>query len=808
MMLQNYFKVACRAILRQKTYSLINVSGLAVGFAAFFLILQYIHYEMSFDQFHENESSLYRIVTHDKKDKSEQVAGSFAGMTPFIKNNFPEVKHIVQFFKWPANTGVILQSDHKVFNERNYFFTGKEFFQVFSSLLIQGDESSCLTNPNSIVLSERMATKIFGSTDILGKELVNLNRKDPLVVTGIMRDIPRNSSFDVDIVMPMEGEWVPEEEFLWKYPNWWTYVSIDKAKNSELLEANLNVSLQKQHRDNPEVLKTISVLQPISDVHFESPLKRDIKPSGHKMLVYALGLVALIILVLAWINYINLEISRFISRIKEAGIRRIVGSAKIDLILQFFIQYACVNVLAFLVAIPLVYFSLPYYEYVTGISINSDSFISPRLLTIALSFFIVGIILSGLYPAILLSGFSPIQSLKGKLGNVSRPFLRKSLLSFQFICSVTLMTFLFVIFKQLDFMRSKEKNMSLNQILTVYNPTNYTSLENATRKESNEVFRNKLLQHSGIDKLSTSSVIPGEPIGFTYVDLAKRSLTEPDRQVPYKVVYIDYDYFSIFGIKFKAGSNYTPDHAILSLVVSESTAKELGFASAEEAIGKEIYFMEEEWEKWRIIGVVEDYRHESVKSPVYPVIFRSHRNKGQMVYYSIRLSEGSNVSEAIAFAENTWKEVWPEKPFNYFFMDQYYDQQFKTEIHFGRTFGLFATVAIFLACLGILGMTLFEASSRIKEISIRKVLGASTVSILSLLSRSHLQVICVAALISTPLVYYLSEEWLSSYPVRMNWSVAIIFVPVTIVLVLVLFTSGFQLWKTSQTNPADNLKYE
>jgi len=806
MMLQNYFKTAWRNIVRNKVYSFINVCGLAVGMAAFFLIIQYINFETSYDQFHENKNTLYRIITTQKTDHT---AGTFVGTSFFLKEHFPEVKHVVPFFKWPANTGVILSSNNKVFNERNYFFTGPEFFEVFSSLLQQGDAASCLKNPNSVVLSNRMAMKIFGTTDVVGKEIANLNRDVPQVITGVMLDLPENSHFDADVIIPMEGEWVPDKEYYWKYPNWWTYITIDEKTDVKDLELRINDAIAKDQKDNPEVKDTYANLQSINDIHFSPPLQRDIKPAGNRTLVYALTSIAIIILLLAWINYINLETSRLITRTKEVGIRRIVGSAKSELILQFFIQYTCVNTLAAIVACMLVYISMPYYQYITGVPVTSVGAVASWIWITAFALFIMGTLISGIYPAVLLARFNPAQSLKGKLGNISKPVLRRSLLSFQFVSSITLMAFLFVIFQQLDFMRNSNTNMSLDRILTVYNPTNYTSKENSTRKKANESFRNKLIQHSGIARLSTSSVIPGEPVGFTYVDLAKRSLDDRDRQVPYKVIYIDYDFIPMYGIKLKAGRNYAEasgDH--LSLVVSESTIRELGFKSAEEAIDQEIYFMEDEWEKWKIIGVVEDYRHESVKSPIYPTIFRLHRNKGQMVYYSMQLNEGISSSEAIAFAEKTWKETWPEKPFDYFFMDQYYDKQYKAEVHFSRVFGLFTIVAALLACLGILGLTLFEANARLKEISIRKVLGASASSLVALLSRDHIRILSTSFLLATPLIFFVAKEWLSTYAVRVTISPIVFLLPLGIILLIVILTSGFQTVKAANANPVDHLKNE
>lgn len=437
----------------------------------------------------------------------------------------------------------------------------------------------------------------------------------------------------------------------------------------------------------------------------------------------------------------------------------------------------------------------------------------PWLWVISLGIFCLGTLVTGIYPAVLLLKFNPIALLKGKLtGSIQGVFLRKSLLIFQFVASLTLIAFLIVISRQLDFMRKVNGNVNLSQILTVYNPTNYSAYEDSLRQEKNTEFRNRLLQNPAVQNLTTSSAIPGEPVGFTYVDLAKRSLSDPNKLIPYKVIYIDYDFLDVFGLKLKAGRNYSRDRGEdnnkLSLVVTESTARELGFGSIEEALDKEIYFMEDDWDKWKIIGIVEDYRHESVKNPIYPTIFRLHRNKGQMVYYSALLNVTSHPKEVVSAVEKAWKETWPEKPFDYFFLNTYYDQQYKSEIHFSRIFAFFSSVAIFISCLGVLGMTLFEANTRLKEISIRKVLGASVTSLVTLLIRNYFKLVGVASLIAMPVIYFSGTEWLKTYPIHESIPWIAFLVPLLIIVLLIAITCGFQTVKAAQTNPVDNLKYE
>ena len=820
-MLQSYFKFAYRHLMKSKVFSLLNVTGLAVGLASAFLIIQYLDFELGYDQFHRNKNEIFRVSTdqYENGNLINSTAGTFYGAGAFMKENFPEVENVTRFYRWPANTGIVFMAGNTIYNERNYLFAEPDFFKVFPSMLLKGDPGKCLTDPRSIIMSKRLAEKLFGTSDAIGKTVFGLDRqKQIFTVTAIMNNLPANSHFDADLILRYEKDWVPAEP--WKYLGELTYVTIREGTPMTEFEVRVNTALKKNQLSNPDFKDAHVTLQPVTDIHLYPHAKGfylhangELKGSGDIRLVYALGTAFLVILLMAWINYVNLETSRYIARLKEVSIRRIVGSSKFQLIIQFLVQYFIICVLSFFLAAVTMYLLLPYYPVLTGIPLDSVTVSMPRLWIWASVYVGAGILLAGIYPAIVLINFNPVATLKGKVGEIpGGGFLRRSLLTFQFVSSLVLLAFLLVINRQLDFMRVTNKNMSLDRVLNIYNPTNYSAYEDSLRKEKNEVFRNNLLQNPAIANLSTSSVIPGEPIGFTYVDLAKRSLGDPDRQIPYKVVYIDYDFIPVFGLKLKAGRNFIDasgeDRNFGSLIVTESTIRELGFLSVEDAIDKEIYFQEDKWDKWKIIGIVEDYRHESVKTPVYPTIFRLHRNKGQMVYYSVLLSPDTNVDEAVRLVEKTWKEVWPEKSFDYFFGDQHYDLQYKSEIHFGRVFSIFAGVAMFISFLGILGMTLFETQTRLKEISIRKVLGATVTNLVALLSRRYFTISLFATVIALPLTYWAASQWLANYPVRIQFSPWFFAIPVVALVFVVFMASVLQTIRAANANPVDNLKYE
>jgi putative ABC transport system permease protein len=462
----------------------------------------------------------------------------------------------------------------------------------------------------------------------------------------------------------------------------------------------------------------------------------------------------------------------------------------------------------------LIYLLLPLFSDITGAVFTSAGIWVTWLWKSVLVFFAIGSILSGIIPAIILVQINPAASVKGQIANGIRgAAMRKPLLVFQFVSSSVLIAFVFVVTHQLAFMRGEKTNLALSQVVTVYNPTNYSAYENNSRQERNEVLRNSMMKDPSILNMTTSSAIPGEPVGFTYVDLAKRSLNDPDRQIPYKVIYVDYDFLNVYGLKLKAGRNYSPefgkDTNWESLVITERAVRDLGFRSNEDALNQEIHFMaESEWRKYTIVGVVEDYRHESVKVPVYPTIFFLHQNRGQMVYYSLMIDKNADQKKTIDYIHATWKKVWPEKPFQYFFMDSHYDQQFKSEMFFARIFGWFSGIAALIACLGIFGITLFESNSRSKEISIRRVLGATALNLFRVLTKDHIRLSLLSLLIAYPIIYYWSNEWLNEYPVRIGVAPLFFIAPPLLLLMMVAGISFWQTIKMTRANPVDHIKYE
>lgn len=814
-MIESYFRIALRQLSKHKVFTAINILGMTVGLTAFVLIAQYIDYEMTFDRFHANVNQIVRL-NYEKHKNGEVVqasSGTFYGAGDFARDNFPEVRQVARFYKWPAHTGIVLRASDRIFNEKNYFFADSTFFELFSSLLIRGDAATCLDDKHAVVLSERAAIKMFGTTDVLGKSIDRLDIKDYIVIVkGVFRDLPENSHFDADIILPWDTDWRPERKHYWKFPNHWTYMLLDPATNVTAFETKLNESLHAEHRDNPDVMESWIPVQRLTDIHFEGHANDEIKANGSKVNVYALGMAALAILLISWINYVNLESARFLTRIREVGVRRVIGSSSFDLLIQFFLQYVCLCIPVVILAAGLIWFVQPAYAEMTGVTMGFPALGSIAWLSAAIAL-LAGMMVTGLFPVIALARLNPILSLKGKISSMGNVVSRRVLLTIQFSVSLVLMAILFVVSDQLTFMREQDQWAGMDKVLTFPNPTTYTRLEDSLRKEKFEAFRNELLSHSGIADVAASSAIPGEEVGFTYENFTKRTQNAPDDGTSFKVIFGDDSFIPVYGINLLAGRNYDYKNAEdlnnNTIILNESGIRALGFASVEAAIDQDIYFMVTfDWKKYRIIGVMDDYHHESVKEQVLPMILYFNLRTYQMAFYSVRIDGKASVSEAIENVDASRRKVWPEKTFEYTFMDQRFDRQYKSEIRLSSIFRLFSGLAILLACLGILGITLFEAQARLKEVGIRKVLGASILNLIRLLTQSYIQVAMLAGAMAMPLIYLAAQKWLSDYPIRIPLSPWFFAVPLLLLLTLVVVSSAYQTYRAAASNPVDQLRHE
>jgi len=820
-MFQTYFKIACRHIMKGKTFALINTVGLSVGITSFFLIVQYVSFELSYDQFHKNKDEIYRVAyaQNENGELKNKSAQNFIGISKLIKDHFPEVKASTGFGRTSSYAGFLFSYHNKLYYEPEPFYqTDSSFFSVFPSLLLKGDPSSVLKDPHDLVISEKMAKKLFGDMDPIGKRIENKSPSyadvSDFLIAGVMKDMPENSHFHMNFAALLHKSEVTIPNY-WNGPKLFTYMTLRSETDPKRIADRLNLLIRDLEKENPKTKGTQVFLQPISDIHLHSDLHDELEVNGSEILVYILSTIGIITLILAWINYVNLETARFIARTKEVGIRRIIGSGKSDLALQFLVEYFCIAMLAACVAFILLQLILPYFGDLTGVPISNIQWSAAWTWFVAFGVFLAGSMIAGAYPALFLLKLNPIAASKGSFGRPNRGgSIRKSLIVIQFTSVLVLLAIVLVIQQQLDYMRITNKKIEVDKVISVRNPTVYANDDDSINYQDYKELENKVLENSMIKNVTSSSAIPGMEIDETFINRMKRSRSDPDNPTRYKILFVDYNFIPFYGIKLKAGRNYSLERGDEenwnTVILNEAAIHALGFSSAQEAIDQEIDFLlwGGKFEKYKIVGIVEDYHHEAIKKAIQPTILSLNHGRFQDVFYSIKLKQGSNPQEALAHIERSWKEVFPNKSFDYFFLNEYYDRQFKSEEHFGSVFGLFAVTSVFIACIGILGMTLLEANSRLKEISIRKVLGATVSNLLTLLSKDYFNLVFTATIISIPLIYFIASEWLNNYPSRIEISAWFFLLPVIAILLLVILVSGFQTIKAAKANPVDNLKYE
>lgn len=816
-MIRSFFIVAYRNLVRNKTYSFINMAGLAVGMAAFFLIVQYVSFEMSYDTFH-GKTEIYRVAHQQVQGGvKNNSALNYIGIRKLVHDNFPEIKSFTGFESVPANTGFLFGYKNKMHMEFGNFITAdSNFFKVFPTLLKEGDPDKILKDPHNLIISESIAKKMFGDERAIGQELINYQDFIPgpnFIVAGVMRDLPDNAHFHASFVSPIEASYLSASEY-WTRPTLHTYLTLPSGADAVLVENKLNAILKHVQKTHPSTQGASVFLQPVTSIHLNSSLNDELEPGGSQKLIYVLSFIGVLILIVAWINYINIEISRFLSRVREIGVRRIIGSGKEYLVIQFLVEFFCVNLVAIILATGIVLMVFPHFAYWTGIPITTLQLSTTEVWLGALAVFIAGTLIAGIYPALYLLRLDVALSLKGKFKTSTRAHMQSTMMLVQFVVSLVLVGFLLVVYQQLEHMRLTNKKIELDYVISLRNPTAYADELMEQKEAYYKAFESRLLQNPNMSMMTGSSAIPGAEIGFTLVDNLKRHSGDPYDPTRKKLLFVDYNFIPLFGLNLKAGRNYSVEaegqDASGKIILNESAIRSLGFTTADEAIGQVVSLPLWDWLKpdYEIIGVVADYHHESIKKEICPTIFFLNQGKFQQVFYSIKIKPGSNPQQALASIEKAWKGIFPEKPFEYFFLNDYYDQQFKSELHFARTFSFFGGVAVFLACLGVLGMTLYEANSRQREISIRKVLGASLENLIALLYKRYFRLILIAIMLSVPITYMTAGKWLSFYPVKIGITVIFFLLPVLLLIGIIILASGIQTYRTANSNPVNHLKYE
>jgi putative ABC transport system permease protein len=807
-MLRNYFKIAWRNIKRQKGYSLINIIGLSIGVAACLLILQYVSFELSYENFQANKDRIYR-VKQDRYDNgklsTEWAAGAYAVGNSF-KDAIPEIEDYV---KVVGGRSSIAEVNNEPMQLKKVFLVTNSFFSVFTYPLIAGDKTKALVEPFTAALSETTAKTLFGNTNVIGKTL-RLNRRDNYNITAVYKDAPANTQLKPDVLLSYATfiKWNTDStgrgpETAWLWDGCLTYLLLRPGADPHVVEKKFKPVVDKFTADDMKRFNAAVTysLMPLTDVHLYSHYMGEPESNGDGKTVYLLLGIAFFIVVIAWVNYINLATARAINRAKEVGIRKTVGSQRTQLIFQFLSESALLNAFSILLAILIVLVAIPGFNQLSGQNLSFTLFAKNNFWLGLIALFIVGTFFSGLYPAFVLSGFKPIEVLKGKMTTTSKgSLLRKGLVVFQFTASLFLLIGTLAVYKQIQFMRKQSLGINIDQTLVVKPPT---VLTDSTYMRNMTALRETLRQQTSVKGVTISTSIPGESVDWNAGGI-KLVGTDESTQKQYRVIGVDYDYMKSYGIKLIAGRIFSKDfgsddHAV---IFTKKGFEQLGLNKPEEAVGKKIDF----WgEQYTIVGIADDFHQQSLRESFEPLIFRLIPDvKG---YLSIKTT-ASNASQTIAQVKASWNKFFPGNTFEYFFLDDHFDQQYKADQRFGQVFGLFTSLAILVACLGLFGLASFTTVQRTKEIGIRKVLGASVLQILQLLYREFALLLIIAFVLAVPIAWYVVSNWLQGYAFRIDihWSYFVI--PFAAILIIALLTVSFQSVKAALANPVKSLRTE
>ncbi len=821
-MLKNNFKTALRALLKNKVYSFINIFGLSIGICGALLIAFYVHFESSYDGFVDNAQNKYRVsLAYDLNGEDVyHSAENYPPVGPTMVKDFPEVVGWAHAYNMGSKNNVVITYEEGMgepvkIKHRRFLYASPTFLEMFSAEMIAGDAETALKDPFTIVISESTAKKYFGDDNPMRKRLRlrddDFNNENCLV-TGVYKDVPSNSHLKYDALISTSTLYGRFDGAPRRYRDGWvrkdfySYIEVLPGTDIKALEAKFPAMISSYM---PELAERNAAhkmyLQPLQRIHLVSQLADEAEQNGDGESIIFLTVIAVFIIVIAWVNYINLATARSLDRAKEVGIRKVLGSQKQQLIYQFLIESFTINALAMTLALGMVTAILPTFLEVSGIPKTVSVWSSDFFWLLATAILLTGSFLSGIYPAFVLSSFKPVSTLKGKFRNSnSGVLLRKGLVIFQFATSAALIIGTLVVREQMNYMKEADLGFDKEQVIVVERAAIADTTDGGRNRQITN-FLEQLKQKPGVLQATSSGVVPGKKLRF---QADARSYNKPAGETyPLQFAGGDYDLLETLGMEIVAGRNFSrefPRDLDTALLVTRSAVSALGFKDPEEIINKAITI--ETFDATAlVIGVVEDYNHESLKVKAAPTVFVLNRFWAE--YFLIRV-DAKSAQAAIADIESVWNYVYAGNPFDFFFLDQFFDRQYRSEEQFQSLFSAFSILAIVIGCLGLFGLSSFSAMQKQKEVGIRKVLGATVKSIFMLQSKEYLIIIGIANIIAWPLVYFAMDSWLQSFEnrVAINW----LFFAVTLVLVgvIALGTISFQTVKSARLNPVRTLRSE
>lgn len=803
-MFKNYFKITYRNFTRQKVYSFLNVSGLAIGITCAILIFLYIQDELSYDRFHTKSDRIYRVLEHFESDGVGEHSASLPFPTgPTLKNDFPrQVEHVVRLFNFQSPTLALANREaDKAFNESRLFFADSTFLSVFDFELIAGDRASALDEPNSILITKSMARKYFTGEDPMGKTLEYQGRQN-LKVTGVLEDAPDNAHFQFDFIVsfsslkPWFGGNYPRS---WYWNPCWTYVVLEENTSEDDLASFFPDFVSKYF---PEFIRedVDLELQPLHDIHLYSKLDYEIQANSNVANIYIFGSVAVFVLLIAGINFINLSTARATKRAKEVGVRKSLGSARSQLITQFVFESVVLTYLSVVIALVIVFLLLPPFNILVEKSITTGALFNSTFLLGLIGLGLVIGLLSGFYPAFVLSSFKSISVLKGAHQKTKGLNFRRVLVTAQFSISIFLIIGTIIGFNQLGFLQNQDNGFDQENIVMV-------PVIRSPMGQHYENFRSLALQSPHI--LSVTAV--EEIVGAKH-QVGNYQFEGMDKSRPFPRFNVRHDFAETMNIDLVAGRDYTRDMITddtLALVVNESLVKAMDWGTPEEAINKRFYRRGEL--KGKVVGVLKDYHFVSKHHEIGPIVIDLNMNPRAfnlfIKYLAVKV-DGQHVQEAVSDLESSWRELLPNRPFDFFFLDDQLNQSYKAEQKLSQVTIIFSVFAIFVACLGLFGLATFSIERRTKEIGVRKVLGITTAQIIVLLSKEFFYLIVIAFVVAIPVSYFFIQEWLNGFAFRIDLQFWPFIVAGMATMLIAGLTIAFHARRASAINPASTLKYE
>lgn len=813
-LLKNYFKIAFRSYYRNKGTTIMNLAGLAVGVAAFFLIVLYISYEKSYDKFHPDSQNIYRIHYKYFKDGAERfsTASTVPAIAGALKQNFSEVIDYARITREFLEYCAFSNDQNISFRENRVFVATPSFLSIFDFPLLKGEKETALSEPLQIVLTESVAKKYFPQTDPLGK-ILTYNGKHDFKVTGICRDVPRNSHLRFDVLLSYRslpfiarisssGE---EAETDWNWHGFYTYVSLQPGTDPALFQAKVDNWLERTRGEawQKTNFRQEFDLHPLEDIHLFSHLDKELEPEqqGNGEALGVLSIIAYFILALAWINYINLSTSRSLERAQEVGIRKLSGANRKELIKQFFLEYISLSLVAAFLAAILALQAKPYISQITGAELSFRYLLSSGGWRSLVWIFLGGTLTAGLYPAAVLSAYKPAAVLKGKLIASSGGIrLRRFLVTIQLAVAIAMIGGAFIAYQQIFYILHKDPGIDIEQTLVLHAPG--TNMPPQPVFSNNfAAFREEINSFGKVSGFTTTTSVPGEEVLWS--QYIRRLEDDPKQAFAIKSVGIDHSFVTTLGIELLAGRNFSQDFTTdeTALLLNETAVGMLGYSGPEDATGREISLRRR---NFTIIGVLKDYNQLALKALPVPLIYLLSPGRG---FVALKIA-AEDMEHTIGFIKNKWQSHFPGIPFDYFFLDESYNMHYQNDRRFSRIFTIFSGLTIIIACLGLFGLASLNTVQRTKEIGIRKALGATSRSIYSLLSKEFMRLVFYAGLFGIPLTYYLMSRWLGNFVYRIDLEWWHFIVSGIFVAVFVLLTISYQTFTAAAAAPVKALRYE